>query len=375
VAATIAATAPDLPVLVDAFLERSELKIHVNVLNEAETVPLPRLSVEDAAVSRYLDAIKSFLSRQHDTLMESAPPQLSEGELTPQESRYFEARRHLEVLEKKLRDLESRLEEETHLRVNASRRARYFVVGNDYRTKNPLRNLAKAREIQEFLDELARRAEPVSDDLEVELLELIVRAKRAAVAVGGVTDPSCSRCLLIVRSAGTGADFVDFGEPRDSSHSEFGWKEGLALAADSPEETLHVEEVRDSSFSALLIEGAGATTLAALEQGTILCVKDHSGIELRFVDLVPLSEADDVLSVLEECRRSREAWESELGRGEATPADDPLPVREVHRLFSKSRRFDLRTGLVLDSLNPLEHLYPLLPTPVEIADALAQEED
>jgi hypothetical protein len=106
-------------------------------------------------------------------------------------------------------------------------------------------------------------------------------------------------------------------------------------------------EVPEKDAAALLVRGLSAVRLTAGEVGTHLFCPEHTGVVPVQVHAWPVDEKADPRTVLAERREARQRWLEALSRGEAGPAEDPLRMAPVVRLYNGKRGWiDLRTGLV-----------------------------
>jgi DNA polymerase III delta prime subunit len=336
------------------------LEVGVRALEPVPASPRPPLAVEDpAAWLASVRAERQRLEAAYAPLKSDAPVT---AKLDARQERYYRLRAQAErvrELERELGDaLRDRRAAAPSLRKpDAARTPGVVRLGFDA-SKMILREMAAARDINEYLNEVAlpagaagpldARLAALADQLA--LLRLMVES-----ALAGETDS----VLLWLRArpgefAATVAWMTDFYEASLSPWAvELEWLDDLVRA--------------NPSSGVYRVHGPHARALVAGEAGTHLFCPRGAPVLPLAVEVLPSAET------LRARLDARAAWLAALAAGTATAADDPFAFGPVVRVYEAGpaarageygRVVDFRSGLVGDGVNGAEFFRAGLPASV-----------
>ncbi len=350
----------------------ADLAVDVQGLAEVPQTAFPP-DVKDADL--IAEGVRAALKRIEGQFVHLRPQgEITSASLMGEHQFYFIVQEQLRQLRRWLRDVEEAQEQERRpsegapsLPVRVMPRG---LVKEGPRRSHVLAELAAAQDLHLYLRDLSERSVPLASVGPTDRLRLVRHV--ALLQLLAESGQGEQQVLLHVASGGPA------GERWAKGLADVYQAHGLTEAPGTQREdggapwwrleVTRLEESEPARGHALLVRGLGAEALATLEVGTHLFCPTHEGLVPVQVHAWPVPEGTGPGALLAEKVAERQRWLTALARGEADVGADPMPLRDVVRIYNEGgSTFDLRTGLVLETLPPA---YPFvmaaLPLPLEL---------
>lgn len=369
----LAAVPPGTFTVLHVYPAREQLQVEVRPLEQVGACPRLPLAPEDA--DEVLRRVRAALWRIEDELVALRPEgPLTLGQVQPEHYRYFAVREQAEKVRQAAQEMSERLENNrraqrglpSYGRPDSPRRARKYLEGP---TGQLLQEITAARDINEYLHDLALAARAPTSRLQSELGDLLDQLALLHLLAESLRTPGADRVVL-------------WPVKLDTPHWGAWTSELLAAYWDVlPELGLEVQEHRpaaadlmDAAFGTempfpahyLIAHGPHALALLSRESGVHLYSPEHAAVMAVQVLVLPVPQGAEPSGIVRDWIDGRAHWLEALGRGEARLEDDPLRPGQVVRLYSKrSGRIDLRSGLA-GEVSIADCLLAALPLPPEV---------
>jgi ATP-dependent Clp protease ATP-binding subunit ClpC len=369
VAARLATLKPDAPTIIGVHQTTAGIAVTVDALQGAEANETSALVTGLLEPSRILELAEATLSRIEESTAQLRPEgMITPGEVAAHHLAYFQIREQAQSVRELGRRVESRrLAAKTRLTSRARGRsisAAQFTL-RQTTAGNLWQRLINAADIRNLCKELAAGAQPHGERLEDDLAELMRETSLLEALARTAGDEPDNRFVLLIHAMDEAS-----GPQRKALAKAYGQlfehSFGLQvnhLQASGELASLHAE--------ALVMNGAKALKLARCEAGTHLFYTGQGGLMPVQVDLLRLSDENEMAAI----RRIAERLRQRLKPQGVDESNDLPRLPDIIRVYeSEGVTLDLRSGLMTLRMPAPDELRALvlatLPLPAELAEAI-----
>jgi ATP-dependent Clp protease ATP-binding subunit ClpA len=361
----LAALPPGGFTLIRVYPGPDTLAVNVQALEEVPRAT--RRTFDPEQIEEVLRGIRAAVRRIEDDFAVLRPEEpVTLGQVQPEHYRYFTLRDQAEQLRVESEELAEEIDlgrrsvrgMPTMRQPDTPRRSWKSLVYLAPREGRLLREVASAYDINEYLADLTRAAQPSASRQATVLQHLLNQSALLQLLAECVQQPQQDHVLLWPLLPDGTQDSPAVTEWLRHYHPSL---EELGLACESL-------DIPDGScrWRGLGVHGPHSVPLLAREVGLHLFCPAHGAVLPIAAVLLPIPEGVSYLAVMRTWLDRRAEWLGRLGRGESTVAEDPLAARAVIRLYTAaSGVFDLRTGLT-GNASLEDCLLTALPLPAEV---------
>ena len=335
-AAYLAGCSPELPAIISLYPAGEGISVDVQMLNHAEPAPGLEQLMEKHGAAKLLEASRAALKRIGAELERRRPRgDISSSTIRPEHHAYFSARENLVRVAQWVERTTEHLQPKKPVR-GLKRRA---VVGVPSKTSTLRISDLRANWAALFsttdLPGLIKDAATDSGDDETQtpyVMNIIRQISLLESMLG-----EYARVVLFLRA-------IDENMQSDCDALA---KIYQPLLAAFPGLDVISAAISGSGQAALVLEGPQARALASAEEGTHLFIHDHKQISAIQAVALPVNAGQTPESVIDAKMRECETWLKNVAAGKTAPAEHPLGIKPVIRVYYIKSMLDVHSGVFM----------------------------
>lgn len=373
ISARLAGLVPEVPTLIRIFPGQHGLSVDVRGFEEVERLPERKIPT-DAVVER-LQLFQRIIKRMEADAEQLRPAgEMNLATVSGQHDHYFLLKDLCYTISQQVEELLEQLDQRQFDSLGTPptvRRSRGKIFDFDAKAsyRRILQEITSTEDVLSYLDELAAQARPNEDATQQRLSEIEDELALAEAVLKAQGQPD-----QVVLS------FTGFVESEPAGWLRSLWAATLptvGLEAEFDQESSHRPDAKQPFV--LPVTGPHAWSLAQQVTGTYLFFENHDQLFPIQVDALPWHGSADEAAIHYQSRKAK--WLERLATGAATLEDEPFPLHQVKRIYSRGLRpkcFDLQTGLTVSTGKEAENaeshrslVLAALPRPAELREVTA----
>jgi hypothetical protein len=346
VASYLVSVQPETPTVVSLLPARRGVATQVEAIVDAVPSTRSAVAVDLSDPRRVLERVAACADTLRASTLRWRPPEtITADNLRPEHHRYFTVQELLERIQRGGEALAERLSARRPrmafpVRGTAGYRVRRLGEYGEV-TRRVLMEMYAAKDIREFLHDLAGKTVPPRDRTEADLLRLL--REYACARTVAQAEPAGDRVVVYLRG---------LSELRAEERQRLC---DLYRTLFTEEFGFEVCDLRNAGAflgpreEAILVAGAqNAAGFAGIEEGTHMFCPPHRNLVLVQVKVFRGRAGEDGAAILARRVAERNDWRASLHRDPRSAGEDPFPFDPVIRVYDEAGpTVDLRTGLAV----------------------------